>query len=443
MRARLRGREAINRITGVSPVVFDPEIRSQMALPPRVVLNDCTLREGRQIEGVILSPEECVRIAECLVGVLHVPMIQMGCYAPRDVEYLTAVRRALDAVGRPVRTEAITSAHQNPPRFHREALFEAIDRIGDCGFGAVICLATSDDLLRACAGLRGQADRAVDALRKEEVEIGLEAVRRAKARHLSEVNVNLQDFLRADLAFSRAFCAELAAAGVDTIALDDFAGGLAIPLVYKERLRALKAAAPDTAFAIHAHNTVGMALAAALAAFEGGCGMIDVGINGYGEGAGHVELAEAAYHLEFLYGMDTGIRLEQLRAASRLVADIMRRPVPQTAPLVGDNAFVFMHDKHHQFPQYPFIFCPVEPSVVGNRSRPGFGEWPGPFGLKLQAASVGLTIPEDRIRPMLEAIRDEMRWRKRPITDEEFRALARRVAGPAEPCAPAGAPEAS
>ena len=115
-----------------------------------------------------------------------------------------------------------------------------------------------------------------------------------------------------------------------------------------------------------------MAVATALAAVEGGCEVVNVGVNGYGEGAGHVSLADTVYHLEFLYGFDTGIRLEKLRAASVFIADIMRQPLPKATPLVGDDAFVFRHDKHHMFPNHPFIFKAIKPEVVGNRDRPGF-----------------------------------------------------------------------
>lgn len=427
MAPRLRGQEAINRITGVSPFNFDPELRAQMDLPPRVVINDITLREGRQVEGVVLTPDECVQIAERLVGVLNVPMIQMGSYAPRDAEYMKAVSKALSGLGRKVRTEAMASSHQNPPTFNLQALFEAIKRAGECGFGVVICLATSADMLRACGLLRGQKDKSLDYLQNQELEWGVEAIRYAKSQKLSEVNVNFQDFLRADLDFLKRFSREVAKAGVETICMDDFGGGVGLPLLYKERFHAMKKVVPNTALGIHAHNTVGLAVASALAAFEGGCEVIDVGINGYGEGPGHVSLAETVFFLEFLYGYDTGIRLEKLRETAVFVADIMRQPLPKTTPLVGDNAAVFMHDKHHQSPEFPFLLLPFDPAVVGARSRVGFGEWAGPYGLKMKAASLGIRIPDDKIQPMIEALRQEMRWRKRAIADEEFVALASRV----------------
>ncbi len=428
--SNLRGREAINKLTGVTPAMFSSEFRAQMSLPSKVVINDITLREGRQIEGTILTADECVKVAEVLVHDLNVPMIQMvGGYVPRDREYLKAITRFLEGCGRKVRTEAMTSAHQNFPRFNREQLLETVGHIGDCGFGVVICVATSDDMLRGCALHRNQKHLSIADLRKQEIEIGVAAIEHAKRKGMSEINVNFQDFLRADPGFLKQFARAVAAAGVNVICLDNFGGGLAAPRLYTELFRAVKREVPATALGVHAHNSVGMAVATALASVEGGCEVVNVGVNGYGDGAGHVGLAETVYQLEFLYGFDTGIRLDRLRAASVLIADIMRQDLPKMAPLVGDNAFVYIADKHHSFPEYPFLFCPMKPEVVGNRARPGFGERAGPFGLKLRAAALGITIPDDKIQPVLRALEDNMRWRKRALSDDELRELAQTVCG--------------
>ena len=155
--------------------------------------------------------------------------------------------------------------------------------------------------------------------------------------------------------------------------------------------------------------------------------MVTAGVNAYGDGAGHVSLAETVYCLEYLYGIDTGVRVDRLRPAAVLIADLMRQKLPKMAPLVGDNAFVLIADKHHSFPEYPFLFCPIDPGLVGNRARPGFGERAGPFGLRIQATALGFSVPDDKIQPMLKAMEEHMRWHKRRITDVEFRQLADKV----------------
>ena len=427
----LRGKEAIGKLTGVTPTNFAHELRKQMDLPERIVLNDITLREGRQFEGTILTTDECVKIAECLVHDLNIPMIQMGGYKPRDRAFMKAVGKFLEGCGRKVRTEAMTSAHQNSPNFNLAQLLGTLDIIADSGFGTVICLASSDTFLRACAEHRGDGGRSLDDLRAQEIETALKAINYARAKGIPEINVNFQDFLRADLEFLKHFSKVMGDAGVDTIVLDDFGGGIGLPLLYKEIFRAVKKVVPKTALGIHSHNHAGMAVATALASVEGGCELITVGVNGYGEGTGHVSLAETVYQLEALYGFDTGIRLENLRPASVMIADIMKHPLSKIAPLVGDDAFVVMHDKHHQYPEYPFMFVPMKPEMVGNKGRVGFSEWAGPFGLRLHAKALGEAIPENEIAPILEALTDEMQWRKRALTDQEFRALLRRVRDPA------------
>ena len=428
--SELRGEAAIDILTGATPSMFSQSIRSQMSLPSRVVINDITLREGRQAEGTILTIEECIRIAEVLVHDLNVPMLQMGGYKPRDRAFMKAVRNFLDTCGRPVRTEAMTSAHQNSPRFNTQQLLETLDIISDAGFGTVLCIAASDTFLRACAETRGDGDMSKEDLRQQEIDTTLKAIDYAREKGITEINVNFQDFLRADLEFLKQFSRIVAEAGANTIILDDFGGGIAAPILYKEIFRAVRSVVPaTTALGIHTHNHAGMAVACAMASVEGGCEMITVGVNGYGEGTGHVNMAEAVYNLEALYGFDTGIKLENLRPACVLIADIMKHPIPNTAPLVGDDAFVVMHDKHHQYPDYPFMFVPMKPEMVGNRFRVGFSEWAGPFGLELHAKALGTSIPKDKVQPMLTAMQDEMQWRKRPLTDAEFMTLATTVGG--------------
>ena len=422
------GKDAIDKLTGVTPLMFDEAFRAQMDLPKHVIINDITLREGRQIEGTILTQEECLKVADVLINDLNVPMIQMvGGYNARDTDYLRQVARFVEQSGKPVRMEAMTSAHQNFPRFNQAQLLDTISNIADAGFGVVICLASSDNMLKGCAIHRGQQGMSVEDLRKQEIEIGVAAIEHARKLGMKEVNVNFQDFLRADLDYLKHFSKAVADAGAGMITLDDFGGGLAIPRLYTELFRQVKNVVPNTILGVHAHNSAGLAVADALASVEGGCEMITVGVNAYGDGAGHVSMAETIYCLEYLYGIDTGINIERLRPAAVFMADMMRQQLPIMSPLVGENAFVLIADKHHSFPEYPFLFEPMSPELVGNRYRPGFGERAGPFGLRITAKTLGFSIPDEKIQPMLKAMEEHMRWHKRKISDVEFRQLADKV----------------
>lgn len=411
--AKLRGEKAIGHITGVSPHNFASEIRADMDLPARVVMDDLTLREGRQLEGIVLSIDECVRIAHQLEE-LGVPMIQIANFAPEDYE----VMKALGKLGLKMETETMTAAHQMPP-FTREVVRKAIDQALECNLGVVLCLALSNDLLLATAKGRGQKDKSLSYLKKQEIEIGVEAVQYARNQGIA-INVNLQDFLRCDWDHMEEFCRELAKAGVGVIILDDIAGP-ALPAVYKYGVRKAKKAAPNARLGIHVHNDYALALPAVLAAFEGGCEVLTCGINAYGERAGHADLASLAIDLEFLYGYDTGIHLEKLVETSTLISDIMRQALPKSAPIVGKNAFSHIHDWHWQFPEFPWAVASLAPEVVGNQTNATLGQWSGPCGIRMKGKELGIDIPWEKVDAVRTAFREEMRWKKRPLTDDEIR----------------------
>ena len=52
---RLRGKEAIGKVSAVSPLNFSDDLRKGMNLPKRVKLVDMVLKEGLQMEGMSLS----------------------------------------------------------------------------------------------------------------------------------------------------------------------------------------------------------------------------------------------------------------------------------------------------------------------------------------------------------------------------------------------------
>jgi hypothetical protein len=61
----------------VSPLNFVPEVRATLQLPEKVIMSDCTLREGEQQPGVVLTPEEKLRLARMLDEV-GIPQLEVG-----------------------------------------------------------------------------------------------------------------------------------------------------------------------------------------------------------------------------------------------------------------------------------------------------------------------------------------------------------------------------
>jgi isopropylmalate/homocitrate/citramalate synthase len=410
----VRGKDAIGRLTGVSEHNFAEEIRRDMDLPPRVIINDLTLREGRQLDGLVATPEECVHIARKLEEI-GVPMIQIRA-GGQHYEIMKAIGKA----NLKMQIEALSIAHQQIPPFNIQSAKQDIDLCRECNVGICQALALSDDLIRGVNELlKEKKTRSLDDLKKEQIELAVESVQYAR-KQKTPFNVNLQDFMRCGWSYMEEMCRELDRAGVGVITVDDIAGP-ALPSVYKYGVRRAKKAAPKATFGIHVHNDFGLGLPGVLGALEGGCTVLDCGINGYGERAGHADLATLVVILEFLYGYDTGIRLDKLVETSTLVADIYRQTIPKSAPIVGENAFSHCSDWHWQFSNYPWVLSALAPEVVGNHSRPIFGSYTGPFGVKMKAKDLGLNIPDKDIRTVITALMEEMRWRRRPLSDIEFR----------------------
>ncbi|HEY7678252.1 MAG TPA: hypothetical protein VIG69_14350, partial [Candidatus Methylomirabilis sp.] len=76
--------EATTERWRVSPYNFCPEVRAQMTLPERVQICDLTLREGRQLEGVSLTRDEVLLLAEKLVEA-GVAMLQVHHDDPQEM----------------------------------------------------------------------------------------------------------------------------------------------------------------------------------------------------------------------------------------------------------------------------------------------------------------------------------------------------------------------
>ncbi|MFC2002173.1 hypothetical protein ACFLUZ_06735 [Chloroflexota bacterium] len=422
--AKLVGKEAIGKISAVFPRNFDPDFRQQMDLPGRVVLNDLTLREGRQIEGAILRIDEYLRIARQLVDELNFSMIQTGCWTPADYEFVQALGKLrLKAKVEVMISEAMVGASRLLPH-SKEAICEVVDKIADCGLGVKVNMACGDDVLLSQAWRRGEKDKPLDFLKKREIELTVAVVHHARSLGVSPMSILLQHPFNADIDYLKAFCAALENAGVDAICLDDYATGFALPQIYKERCQIAKKAAPKTPLGVHIHNNFGLATACSMASVEGGCEIIDGSVNGYGEASGITDLAQMAVIMEFLYGYDTGLNLEKLYDTCVLIAGIMGQTIPVTAPIVGKNAFSWAHDVKWQFPDYWYIFNPIRAEVVGNQAKPYFGEWSGPFGARMRARELGLELTVEAAADLVARIREQVKWTKAPLTDHEFRKLA-------------------
>lgn len=206
---------------------------------------------------------------------------------------------------------------------------------------------------------------------------------------------------------------------------------------YLKQLR--KGLIHDVPIVPHIHNTFGLATAATCSAVTGGAKGVDVTANGIATDCGLAALEEVAVSLEILYGVTTGIRLEKLRAYSKVVSKVTGIAVHPNKPIVGDHAFLMELDPYIRSVLEARLhgreyLHPFAPSLVGQ-------EYTIVWGLNTvyeisatreKLFQMGLPHDEHTARKVSDALRAELEDRNTYplfLTELEVEEITRRVSG--------------
>jgi isopropylmalate/homocitrate/citramalate synthase len=231
------------------------------------------------------------------------------------------------------------------------------------------------------------------------------------------------DGTRADPSFFETVYKTAVEAGAREVVVVDTLG-IATPEAVADLVGRTRAWFPEVAVHFHGHNDFGLATAAALAAAREGARWIHGTINGMGERAGNANLAEIALALRGLYGVETKLRLENVRAFSDRLRRLSGYELEPYKPLVGENLFTRESGAvASQFHDPPAIE-PYSSDVVGAARRIVLGKKSGLDSIRIKAEELGLDLDDDAQRELLARVK-ELGTRKRGlVTDDEFRTLA-------------------
>ncbi len=401
----------------ISQHCFSEEIRSQMTLPEKFQLCDITLREGRQLPGVSLRRDEVIRIADALVDA-GVSMVQMHHDDPLEMEEVK--KRHPDLI-----VEALVhpTAVLNP-----ELAKVEVDLNVDHGADyTTLCFSFSPNQMCLFESMAGDPNITIE--QAIERACGSVAYAREKSGPSKKVGCLIQGCTRIPIERLAEVCGKLVDAGADMIKLDDI-NGMAITPVYTYVVREMKRLLPGTQIGLHTHNDIGMACAALYAGLEGGADLIDACVNGLGERAHIAPLAEVAAVIQIYYGIDCGIKLEKMYELSRLVSDLMKWPMTDTMPFVGKTAFSHLVEVHYCVPDTEegfWAYSCMKPGIFGNGMHNLLGHYSGNWAIRTKAQELGLDLPQEKEKDVVERVRTEIRWRKRQLENEEFEAIVREV----------------
>jgi isopropylmalate/homocitrate/citramalate synthase len=288
---------------------YHPETVGQRHFADPIQFWDETLRDGEQMPGVHFTPEEKLSIAEDLSEV-GMSVIDAGIPVVSEQEAESVHRLAHAGL----RARILASARTVP---------RDVEAVIDSGATHIaIFVAASEVHLRY-------------KLRMSQAEVeraSLESIRRAKQAGLHVAFVT-EDTVRAPMDFVERLYRAAQAEGADRLVVSDTVG-IMTPLTFRWFLTEFTRRVQPKDLSVHCHNDFGLATANTLAALEVGVVAPHVCVNGLGERAGNASLEEVALCLESLYGVRTGLHLEQLYAlaSTPTASSRTRSPTSRCSP---------------------------------------------------------------------------------------------------------------
>jgi isopropylmalate/homocitrate/citramalate synthase len=386
-------------------VIWTGELNTPHRLDAEVGFYDTTLRDGEQTVGVVLTPDDKLEIARGL-SEAGVERIEAGF--PRvSADDWEAVRLISEAG-----LAAEVWGFSRAVRADVEALVEL-------GVAASVIESPISELkLRALGVSRddmlGRISEAVAYAAGSGIRVAYFGVDSTRAE---------PDF------YDAAYAAAVEAGASEVVVVDTI--GVAGPEAVAElvgRTRELLGAQIPIHF--HGHNDFGLATANAVAAVRAGARWIHGTLNGMGERAGNANLAEVALALRAVYGVETALDLTRARALADRVRQLSGYELEPWKPLVGENLFRRESGAvASQFHDPPSIE-PYSSELVAAERGIVLGKKSGIDSIRIKAEELGLDVPEERQRKLLEEVKKLGTDKRGLVTDDEFRQLVREGGAP-------------
>jgi isopropylmalate/homocitrate/citramalate synthase len=387
--------------------IWTGSVNESAELGGTVGLYDTTLRDGEQTVGVVLDPEQKLEIAQAL-DELGVGRIEAGF--PRVSE---DDRRAVELI----RDAGLRAEVWGFSR----AVTADVDALVELGVEFSVIESPLSDLK-------------LEALVVSRAEM-LARIRRAVG-HAADRGIRVAYFgvdgTRADTEFFRqAYEAAVEAGAQEAVVVDTL--GVATPEAVAHLVGQTRGwLGADIPVHFHGHNDFGLATPAAVAAVREGAAWIHGTINGMGERAGNANLCEVAFALEALYGVETGLRLDRVRAVSELVRRTAATPLEAWKPAVGENLFVRESGAVASQFHIPESIEPFSADLVGAKRRIVLGKKSGLDSIRLKCEELGLDVPEERWPELLAAVKRLGAEKRGLVTDAELTALVQFTRKPQE-----------
>jgi len=368
---------------------------TERRLPEAVDIYDTTLRDGSQQEGISLTVDDKLHVAEQLdhLGVAYIEGGWPGAN-PKDEEFFARAAKELHLA-----TATLTAFGSTRRSGAKASSDETIRHLVEAGTEVVCIVAKASDL-HVTEALRTSLDEAI-AMAADSVAYLREAGRRVffDAEHFF-------DGYKRDPGFALSVLAAAEQAGAEVLVLCDTNGGTLPDEV--ERIVADVRSHSSVTVGGHFHNDGGCAVANSLAAVRQGATHVQGCINGYGERTGNADLSAIIANLTLKMGIRTipTDRLERLTSVAHHVSELVNLTLDPQRPYVGAGAFTHKAGLHTSaLVRRSDAYEHISPDVVGNGTRVVVSELAGRSTLQMKAAELGLELDSPALGRVLESLK--------------------------------------
>ena len=340
---------------------------------------DTTLRDGTQGEGISLSVEDKLKIAQKL-DTLGVSYIEGGWPGSnnKDIEFFIRVK---ELSFKHAKVTAFGSTRRKGTKAENDP---NLNRILEVGVAAAAIFGKSWDF---------QVHTAIQTTLEENLAMIYDSVRYLKSNGL-EVIYDAEHFFdgyKSNPEYALATIKQAEAAGADWIALCDTNGGT-LPHEITEIVKTV-CQNIATPIGIHAHNDCELGVANSIAAVMAGARQVQGTINGYGERCGNANLVSIIPNLQLKlkYDVISAEQLASLSSIARYVSEIANMHMPVNQPYVGSAAFAHKGGIHvSAILRDSSTYEHITPELVGNKQRVLVSELAGQSNLVFKAQELGL-----------------------------------------------------
>ena len=366
--------------------------------PDAVEIFDTTLRDGAQFEGISLSVEDKLRVAEQLDW-LGGHWIEGGYPQanPKDEEFFR--RAAAGELELSTATLVAFGSTRRPlGRTDDDPTLRALVAAGT----STVCIVGKSSEFHVTQALRAELSEGV-AMVGESVEF----LKREGLRVFFDAE-HFFDGYRQNPEFTLRVLEAAVTNGADTLVLCDTNGG-SLPHDEQRITGDIVSYFDGAQIGIHTQNDSGCAVANSVAAVVGGATHVQGTVNGYGERTGNANLMTVIPDLTLKMGIATlpEGRMDRLTAVSRHVAELVNLPPHPADPYVGSSAFAHKGGLHTSAlgrvggASYEH----VEPEAVGNRTRVLVSDLGGRAGMSMKATEFGVDLDDRAAAELSERLK--------------------------------------